>query len=132
MRYLAQLVSEAALAEPPKIRGMIDDKTIRRLLSWRGSGRRRVLTFDLIGDVTLQRLVTSKDLVAFAPSPVDLPLSVVLPPAFLCPRCGLEMLSDEFWEHYNVFHARRVNWLNAEDWKVMGMRGAYVAPPEQT
>lgn len=116
------------------VRGFIDGLTIRRLMSWHGSGRGRVLVFDVLGEMPVSRLLAAKNRVALAPSPDEPPLvlkHIERQGSTACPQCGLEMLPFEFWEHYNTFHARRVNWLNTEDWKTMGLRDPYIVPPEQ-
>lgn len=134
MRYYAQVVSEALLSDPPQIRGIIDGDTIRRLVAHQGSGSSRTFTFDIIGELTLAELLRRKNRVALKP-PKDLIkmriLRIEKPGAVFCPQCGLEMLTWEFWHHYNKFHARRVYWLNSEDWSRLGLPGEYPTPPEQ-
>jgi hypothetical protein len=134
VKYYAQVVSDAVMSDPPMVRGVIDGLTIRRLMSWHGSGRSRVLVFDVIGEMPVSRLLASKNKVALAGREDDEPLTLkhlLRVSSVLCPQCGLEMLPQEFWEHYNTFHARRVNWLNTEDWKNIGLKEPYVVPPEQ-
>ncbi len=122
------------MADPPAIRGIIDGLTIRRLVSWTGEGRSRVFSFDVLGDISVSRLVKMKAMVALSPVDGAEPLilrSLSRLSSVSCPQCGLEMLPIEFWEHYNTFHARRVNWLNEEDWTAMRLKLPYVVPPEQ-
>lgn len=122
------------MSNPPKVRGFIDGLTIRRLMSWNGSGRARVLVFDVLGEMTVPRLLSSKNSVALEAGDADEPLVIrhlARASSVHCPQCGLEMLPIEFWEHYNTFHARRVNWLNTEDWKKMGLKEPFMVPPEQ-
>lgn len=133
MKYYAQVVSDALKADPPAVRGLIDGQTIRRLVAVSGVSRQRVFTFDIIGNVSFGDLVRRKHEVALE-TPEDvtwLAIPLLAKNASLCcPSCGLEMLSDEFWTHYNTFHARRKWWLDEEDWAPMKMPGSYTPPPE--
>jgi hypothetical protein len=134
MRYYAQVVSEALFADPPRVRGVVDGHTIRRLISWEGSGRHRIFLFDIIGHVRARDMLKRRDSVALTFDDFSSRLSLTSlsrRQSALCPRCGLELLSVDFWSHYNVFHARRLWWLNSEDWSKMGLKGEYITPPEQ-
>lgn len=134
MMFYAQVVAEAVYATPPRVRGLIDGQTIRRLRGFRGSGPSRVFEFDIAGAVTARVLLRRKELVALSLGAGHVPMilaSLSDRQSAVCPSCGLEMLSLEFWIHYNMFHARRACWLNKEHWSSMGLAGAYTPPPEQ-
>jgi len=133
VKYYGQVVSEALLADPPRIRGYLDGDMLRRLIRYEGRRGSRKFLFDIIGWVDFRDLIKRKDLVALAPALVEPPLTVNAIKGrrnVPCPHCGLEQLGVQFWTHYNLFHARRVNWLNREDWSKMGL-GEYQTPPEQ-
>ena len=117
--FYKQYVSQALLATPPRVRGIIDGQTIRRLVGFSGDGGSRVFHFDVLGSIAYRRLLKRHSSVAIQWDPEYEALRIKgleKDHRMFCPSCGLEMLSGEFWHHYNRFHARRCWWINEEHW----------------
>ena len=125
-------VTEAMLADPPNVMGLLERNRIKRMTDYSGVGRARTFTIDGVGLLTFGEMIKRwKDVAVTGDvSYVRLSLSSRLSHVN-CPACNVRLkMGAPFWSHYNGSHARRPFWLNPDDWKAF-VGGEYVPPPEQ-